>query len=934
MIPLSFRAALCLFAGLVPHATQASLQVLPVSGSTWAVVDETGPLAEIAFQGWGPGWQYLSWKGGPVAEGAASRVELTSSALKGGATLAIRARLSMEEGNRLVLETETSASKDTELTLVTVAVMPDKERFRGGALAFTKADGTAGRLELPLDKRGSGPGTASLNYQGNGGATLSVALDPPLEVAADGATRILLANKTLSAASPAQARLAFTLPASATFYADMQTVPFEPGFDEWFPAPLQAAPEAEDEISLASWLDAPAGRHGRVTSKQDRLILQGKPFKAWGINLCYADCAPPKELAEKRAAFYARNGINAVRLHKYADGDGWAGILKPGRWAEFNPEALDRMDYFVAKLKEKGIYVKLSPVFIIKPGAEDVDTVPYLSEFGSVQGKGRVNTKHGSIYLSTELQDLQIRQLVNLLKHRNPYTGLTYAEDPAVMVVELYNEDSVLFFGTMGQLKNVPTLRRRISRQFTEWLEKKYPTQDAWRAAWGPDALNSLAGEGFTNESWEEKTIVPAGNPWFYDPVQLAGSQAPKKRRLLDTMQFLYELQNTFYSRYAEALRQAGYTGEILASNWIAGTAYSHFLNLHSDARIGMVDRHNYFGGMGNTMLDRPGSGVFSIGLNTQVADRPYMLSEWIHTNPNEFGVEGPAVLGAYAMGLQDWDVSFIFQNRDNGGFSDRIGREEWDATAPQIMGLFPAVARQVLRGDVAASPKTIPRFVHVPSLGEGKLGFDDRGSASGDVKTADSATVPAAALAVGRVTIEFTEAFQETPKFDLAPHQEGTAIRSMTRELLWQPGTGARTGWFTVDTEATQAVVGFSGGRKFTLKDVVIEPTTRFSAIYLTARDRAETVRSGKNLLVTAIARARNTGMKVVHDRFILDRGQPPILMEPVKARVTLTRPGTPTVHVLDGSGRRTGQTVPVENGGFTIDGARDKTCYYLITY
>ena len=27
-------------------------------------------------------------------------------------------------------------------------------------------------------------------------------------------------------------------------------------------------------------------------------------------------------------------------------------------------------------------------------------------------------------------------------------------------------------------------------------------------------------------------------------------------------------------------------------------------------------------------------------------------------------------------MGLQGWDVSFMFQNRDSGGFSDRIGRD------------------------------------------------------------------------------------------------------------------------------------------------------------------------------------------------------------------------------------------------------------------
>ena len=72
-------------------------------------------------------------------------------------------------------------------------------------------------------------------------------------------------------------------------------------------------------------------------------------------------------------------------------------------------------------------------------------------------------------------------------------------------------------------------------------------------------------------------------------------------------------------------------------------------------------------------MLHSAGSGTLSVGLQ-QCSDRPFMLSEWIHVFPNEWGVEGPALLGAYGCGLQGWDVSYLFQNRDSGGFSDRIG--------------------------------------------------------------------------------------------------------------------------------------------------------------------------------------------------------------------------------------------------------------------
>ena len=58
-------------------------------------------------------------------------------------------------------------------------------------------------------------------------------------------------------------------------------------------------------------------------SEGEQLIYDAKPIKFWGVNNCFANCAPDKEMADKRADLYARLGINSVRLHKYADGNGW-----------------------------------------------------------------------------------------------------------------------------------------------------------------------------------------------------------------------------------------------------------------------------------------------------------------------------------------------------------------------------------------------------------------------------------------------------------------------------------------------------------------------------------------------------------------------------------------------------------------------------------
>lgn len=700
------------------------------------------------------------------------------------------------------------------------------------------------------------------------------------------------------------------------------------------------------EIGMQDWLDKPAGRHGRIAREGDKLLYNGRPVKLWGINLCYSACAPDKELADKRAAFYPKYGINLVRLHKYVDGPGWAGIQSPDSCVAFDPEGLARMDYQVARLKEAGIYVLLSAHFgALKLGPADKQHVPYLEELGSFEGRDRITTPHSAVQYSTELQDVQIRQMVNLLGHRNPHTGLTYAEDPAVAFIEIINEQSILFFTSMNPLKASPTLRRRTAERFCDWLREKYDSHNGLVKAWGEKAFDGFERDGFpAGEHLDKNNILPLGNPWYWDPDQLNGSQAFRRQRLLDTMQFLYELQCGFYHRYVRAMREAGYAGEILGSNWQAGRALSHFYNLHSDWRVGTIDRHNYFGGGGSrpgqkfnnaTMLHTAGSGTLSVGLQ-QAMDRPFMLSEWIHVFPSEWGVEGPAVLGAYGCGLQGWDVSTMFQNRDTGTFSDRIGRDQWDATAPQILGIFPAVARQVLRGDVKESELQAPLYVHMPSLAQAKIGFDDRTVQQYDVKSFDTDKVPARALAVARCAVQFTDEYQDTPAFDLAPFEKDGQLVSSTGQLRWtEAGDAKLGGCFTIDTPGTQAVVGFARGREHRLGDVTISPQSEFAAIYVTAAEPDKNIRTSKKLLVTAIARARNTGMRFndAGDE-LLDRGKPPILMEPVRAVITIRRDGPRRVVPLDQDGLRTAATLAVADGGVTIDTGRDRTPYYLVEF
>lgn len=886
---------------------------------------------------WGPNWAWTGVEGESRSDQGAAVAALAARIRGAAAPVRIDFRAARPAPDRVQLDYGVRADADANLTLIVAELTPGKG-FEGREVVVLSA-GRESRVPCPFGRRGLGNRVETVRMTDARGATAVLRFDPPCEIASDGPARIVLAKNQLPGGQTRRLTITVELPGAAEFYPTAAEVPDEPGLEAWYPwrATGDTGPSA---LGMEDWLERPAGKHGRIQRRGDALVYHNQPIKLWGLNLCYGACAPEKGLAEQRAAFYRKYGINAVRLHKFADGPGWAGIQSKESCVVFDPEALDRMDYQIARLKEAGIFVKLSAHFgTLKLGPADKQYVPYLEEFGALGGGNqRVETPHSAIHYSPELQRVQAMQMVNLLKHTNPYTGRTYAEEPAIAFIEIINEQSILFFTSMAPLKASPTLRRQVGERFCNWLRGKYGDQAGLEKAWGRQALDSFQGEGFDTggERLEKNNILPLGNPWYWDPDQLDGSQAFRKRRLLDTLAFLYELQVEFYRNYGRALREAGYQGEFVSSNWQAGRAFSHFANLHADALVGTVDRHNYFGGRraNASMLARAGSGMLSSGMQ-QVADRPFMLSEWIHVFPSEWGVEGPAILAAYGLGLQGWDVSFIFQNGDDGRFSERLGRQAWDATAPQILGVFPAVARQVHRGDVRQSAAVAERRVHVPSLFEGKLSFEDRVAQGYDDKELDSRQVPARALAVARSVVAFTDAYAETPPFDLKPYENNGQLVSATGQLRWKEAEGTRGGFFTMDTPGTKAVVGFAAGQKADLDPVVIEPRSNFAALYVTARQRDATVASAREILIVAIGRARNTGMKFSPggDQ-MLAPGKPPILMEPVRAAITLRKGGEPQVFVLDHDGKPTGRRIPIENGTIAIDGARDKSPYYLVQY
>ncbi|NRA38757.1 MAG: hypothetical protein HRU15_11495, partial [Planctomycetes bacterium] len=256
-----------------------------------------------------------------------------------------------------------------------------------------------------------------------------------------------------------------------------------------------------------------------------------------------------------------------------------------------------------------------------------------------------------------------------------------------------------------------------------------------------------------------------------------------------------------------------------------------------------------------------------------------------------------------------------------------------WNVSTPHNFAVFPAIARQVRRHDIKTTEKHIPLNVHLDSLHTGQVGFTDTTEQAYDIKSFTTDKVSSRALAVSRIAVTYTDEYTDTQAFDLQAHIKNGALHSLTGELAWYEGTETDSGYFTINSPATKAVVGFAKDTEHVLGDVSIKSHSKYGALYVTAQSKEGTIATDKRLVIIAIARSHNTGMKYMNGK-LMAKGKAPILMEPMKATITLKRAGTPTVYICDHDGNRTDKTISVKDASFLIDGSTSKAVYYEIVY
>jgi hypothetical protein len=920
--------ALLMLASTVSAAGTWSALIDPDNSLSFNFLRDDRPVFHLSLIGWGPKWSWIGMQNGRKAEDGRLSIRVPFVVNKDkGEVIDVHFEAWQPAGRKVAFRYDLESARDVPLTMLIAGVNFEQQGSQG-ALILHHTDGKETRLGLPMRGIRAAPATSRADLAFEKGGTITMDLDPPCPIAFDNGMRVVLASEMFRSGKHS-VTLTLTFPSDVAFHASQADIDkFKRALagPDWFA--FQPAKEVvSGVIDMDDWLDRPAGKHGGVRMVKDGFAFEdGTPVKFWGVNLSYTASAPDRATADFTAARFAKYGVNAVRMHKFSYPTGQGGIGDANDSTRMEPKGIDQLDYFVSKLKEHGVYFGWSHTygFHVVPGDRK-----RLLAYDEIANNLKGNT-YAFIHFAEDVQDLMIEMVVNLLKHKNRYTGHTYADEPALCFIELQNEDDIFFYTSEGAFNACPTYKKKFLERFATWLKDRYGSQDKLRAAWG-DALRP-------GERLAESNIVPQLNPWFFGEDHLPGRKGGARRRLLDTAAFLHDVQDRFYGRFVKAIRDAGYRGPLNGSPWQAPSMLPHYYNLSSDYKVGYIDRHNYFGGQGpdmfTSMLTQPGSGYFSSGLQ-QVADRPFGLSEWIHVYPNVYAAEGPAIVAVYGMGLQGWDASYEFQSQANrrsfdetaGGFPWGV----WEADVPTSLGQFPSLARMIYRGDVKEGGIISVRRVSPTDLADGRFSFSDKVEQRGDV-TSFGGSVPPEALAAGRMVVEFTDKPEPSVLPDMTRYRQGSVIKSVTGQLAWD--TSDR-GHFTVNTAGTKAVVGFAGGKELALGDVKVQLEVPFASLFLTALGPGKDLASCKRALITVLARQSNTGFTYfAPDNKVLNNGGPPILLEPVKATVTIAGRPIEAVNVLDHDGCRTSRALIVSDGRFTLDGGKDKAIYYEVVF
>lgn len=613
-------------------------------------------------------------------------------------------------------------------------------------------------------------------------------------------------------------------------------------FGKWYT--LEAGTSGSHFVDWSVLLEAPAGKHGFMKVQDGSFTFaDGSPARFWGGNLSGGEVFVSKPAADSLAKRLSMMGVNLLRLH-HMDAT-WAVpnlfSQKGGAGKELDAKSLEQLDYLIAALKKRGIYVFLD---LLVHREFPREMIPEATpDWGG---------KQVGIF-ARELIDLQKDYATRLLTHVNPYTQLAYKDEPAIVASEFINESTI--FSTFGG--NIVD---------GVWWKR---LDSLWVAQGGkPGQLASF------DMDWSSAR-----------PMLKMGRHSGDATA---SLRFMKKLEADYYKEMGAHLRSLGVkyplTGSTLplailpyqANNaelmdFITSNEYwdhPQIWKINNDwSRILWAPFDN------QSQLLAPGRNIIESLARFKVMGKPYITTEWNHNYPNEHVLEGSVLAAAYGS-LQGFDgmLQFDFNHQVLG--QDRIENFKI-GTMPEHVAQWVVAAPLFLRGDVQKAGGevvegiSVERTLTLPAYSD----YLDK-----------NWELPF----ITRVSKDFKGVSSGSPEgfIDRFHDRANKVIRSQTNELRLDYGRG----FLTVNTPLTQGALGFYTPDTVNFPALqVVGLKNPHASVMLASADGKELTESNKLYLV-ALGPARMQGQKYNNNRTqLVDIGKGKVEMQVVEGKVVL---------------------------------------------
>jgi hypothetical protein len=636
-------------------------------------------------------------------------------------------------------------------------------------------------------------------------------------------------------------------------------------------------------LDFSGQLDAPAGKYGRViTDGNGHFTFENKSdsrIRFVGTNLCFTAQFLKKKDADSLAERLARSGYNAVRIHHH---DNYLIDPQAADSVTLNQDYLDKLDYLIYALKKRGIYISTDIYTSRKIKAGDG-----IPEFDP---DARSTQPKALLPISSHMRENWKTFARKWLTHRNPYTGMSLLEDPAIFYIGLTNENNIYQWWNMS-----PRIAARYLELFQQWLSKHHP---------------------------EEKVSSPPSQSKFFHA-------------------FLYELQEQYtmelYNYIKDELKTKALLGDLNMHNKIPLALIRN--------KLDVVDNHKYHDHpkfpaqsfkypysfrqySAAATLDNEVPGIL---FAARIFGKAYMITEYKFCAPNRFRMEGGPLIGAYAA-LQDWDGIFKFAwahssravNNDNPMSSLDYANDPLARLADQLTMLL------FRRNDVAAATDAVG--LHVPEdylesdapidcpRKFSQLGFIARiGLLAGDRRVSGVDPI-SLAQAEGREKLNNKLLEQKRDRM----FKTGVA-ESSSGELVLDTSNGV----FTVNTPRSVVIFATTGSHRSGIlhADGIDTPTT----LAVCSLD-GNNLKSSDNILLFHLTDVVDNGIRFQDEdrRIMFNAGKLPHLLRRAEVNVKLAMPGDDpvTVVALKNNGDIYG-TVPSTRLPESLEFNVDNSCY-----